>query len=459
MIQVMTTVAIRSDWVGRVIDGRFPLLQWLGGSARSSVFLTEPQGSGSQKAAIKLIVASDEDAKAYMANWAPISTLTHPHLMNLLHSGRCELDKIGLFYAVTEYADEVLSEIIAERPLAPNEVKEMLVPVLDALFYLHGRGFVHGHLKPSNIMAVNNQLRLSVDSLEFAGEPGKHYSELSIYDAPEIADKRLTSAADVWSLGVTLIEALTQQPPVWDRLSDKEPDIPESIPMPYARIARECLRLDPGSRCTLSDVNKARLETVRSVPKPASKIDKAPLAAAPVTRIRPIAIIAAVAILFAVVAFAYLQSHKTVPSTSAVHQQPVPAASVAPASVRRAQPAKRVTEKVPEPSQSRAQTSNGANAAMVKRVLPDVPQTASATIHGTVRVRIRVAVDAAGDVSNAALESAGPSRYFANLALDAARGWKFKPAQAGGQAAGGVWMLEFDFRQAGTDVTSTEVSP
>ena len=51
----MTLIDVGKNWEGRVIDGKFPLLQWLGGSEDSAVFLTERRGSGPQKAAIKLI--------------------------------------------------------------------------------------------------------------------------------------------------------------------------------------------------------------------------------------------------------------------------------------------------------------------------------------------------------------------------------------------------------------------
>ena len=263
----MTRAVIRSDWVGRIIDGRFTLLEWLGGSERSGVYLTKPQGPRSQKAAIKLIPADAGDAEAYIAGWAVTTTLSHPHLMRLFHTGRGQIDATGLLYTVTEYAEEVLSEIIPERPLTPGEANDMLVPVLDPLFYLHGQGFVHGHLNPSKILVVDNQVKLSRDRLEITGELGKHYPTLRICDAPEVATEMISPAADVWSLGITLIEALTQHPPVWDRSNDREPDVPESIPQPFADIARECLRFDPARRCTISDI-KARLEPVPISPKP-----------------------------------------------------------------------------------------------------------------------------------------------------------------------------------------------
>ena len=435
----MTTAAIRSDWVGRIIDGRFTLLQWLGGSEWSGVYLTELQGPRSQKAAIQLIPADAGDAEAYIAGWAVTTTLSHPHLMRLFHTGRCQIDTTGLLYVVTEYAEEVLSEIIPERQLTPREANEMLAPVLDALFYLHEKGFVHGHLKPSNIMVVDNQVKLSGDSLEVTGELGKHFPALRVYDAPEVATERISPAADVWSLGVTLVEALTQHPPVWDRSTNREPAVPESIPQPFADIAQECLRFDPARRCTLSDV-KARLEPARSLPNPARKTGRTVPA-----KLRVTALIAAVIVLLAVIAALQLRSHQTRPSLPTGKQRPVPTTAVLPPQ-----------SPVPGTQTSKSVAVKGA---VAERVLPDVPRSASMTIQGKVEVRIRVTVDPSGDVSNAVFDSPGVSKYFANLALQAARNWRFKPAQVDDQAVSSVWILRFQFRQTGTEVTAVEASP
>ena len=439
MVPAMNTAAIRSDWVGRVIDGRFTLLQWLGGSEWGGVFLTELQRYGSQKAAIKLIPTDAGDAEAQIAGWAATTTLSHPHLMRLFHTGRCRIDTAQLLYAVTEYAEEDLSQILPERPLTPTEAREMLDPVLDALSYLHGKGFVHGHLKPSNIMVVNNELRLSGDSLRVAGEHGKHLPTLSVYDAPERATEAISPATDVWSLGVTLVEALTQLPPVWDRSTTREPVVPESIPQPFAEIAQECLRSDPSRRCTLSYV-KVRLEPARFLAGPTSKTGRT----VP-TKLRVTALIAAVLVLFAVIAALQLRSRQTRPSLPTGKQ---PLVFTVPA----------LPPQSPVPG---TQPSKGAavKGAVSARVLPDVPRSASSTIHGKVNVSIRVTVDPSGNVSNATFDSPGASKYFANLALQAAQHWKFKPAQVDGQAVSSVWILQFTFTQTATEVTPVEASP
>jgi TonB family protein len=435
----MNTLPNRSEWTGRVIDGRFTLLQWLGGSEGSDVFLTELPKDPSQKAAIKLIPAEDRDTEARIAGWAATTTLSHPHLMRLLHTGSCEIGAARLLYAVTEYAEEVLSQILPERPLTLSETREMLDPVLDALAYLYEKGFVHGHLKPSNIMVVGDRLKLSCDSLHRAGEMVKHASPPGIYDAPESAAGPISTAADSWSLGITLVEALTQHPPVWERSTDTEPVVPESIPQPFAGIARESLRRDPARRCSLSDV-KARLASARFFPVPDSKTGKAASA-----KLRVTATIAAVLVLFAVVTALLLQSRQTQPPPPTEEKMPAPASAAA--------PPQSLVPRTPRPKAAPAKDG------VIEQVMPDVPQKALDTIRGKIAVSIRITVDPSGVVSDAAFDSPGASQYFAKRALQAARHWKFKPAQVDGQAVTSVWLLRFQFTQTGTEVTPVIASP
>jgi TonB family protein len=100
-----------------------------------------------------------------------------------------------------------------------------------------------------------------------------------------------------------------------------------------------------------------------------------------------------------------------------------------------------------------------AKGAVADRVLPDLLPSAISSIRGHVAVAVRVTVDSTGNVSNAAFDSAGPSRYFSRMALEAAQHWKFKPAQVNGQAASSIWLLHFQFTQAGTEITPVETSP
>jgi TonB family protein len=96
---------------------------------------------------------------------------------------------------------------------------------------------------------------------------------------------------------------------------------------------------------------------------------------------------------------------------------------------------------------------------VAERVLPDVLASAYKSIHGKVNVRVRVTVDPGGNVSSATLDSPGPSKYFAKVALEAGQHWRFKPAQVDGQVVSSVWILQFMFTQTATEVSPAEVYP
>jgi TonB family protein len=444
----MSTSVICEDWAGRVIDGRFTLLQWLGGTESSGVFLTELAGDRPQKAAIKLIPADAGEAEALVAGWTAATALSHPHLMRLFRTGRCRIDATEVLYVVTEYAEEKLAEIIPERPLSPAETREMLSPVLDALHYLHGKGLVHGHVRPSNIMVVENQVKLSADRLYLAGQIREHFPAPGAYDAPETATQ-MSPAADAWSLGITLVETLTQHPPRWDKSTGADPVVPESMAQPFADIARECLRREPQRRCTVDEV-KARLGaglgSGGTLSASARKADKPAPAKVPTA-----AIIVAVVALLALIAFLRFGTHKSAPVPEPAAAAPEAAAVQSPSGQPPSvEPPSHVLAIQPSEGSIVKSASKGA---VTERVMPSVPASASETIRGTVRVGVRVAVDANGNVSDATLESPGPSRYFANLALEASRRWRFKPAQGSS-----IWILNYEFRQTGTEVTPVEAS-
>jgi TonB family protein len=96
---------------------------------------------------------------------------------------------------------------------------------------------------------------------------------------------------------------------------------------------------------------------------------------------------------------------------------------------------------------------------VLNRVTPPISRAAQHSIHGRLKVSVQVSVNAVGSVFATKLESAGPSQYFANQALEAARGWKLNPPMIGGQAANSEWLLRFQFSRSGTQVTPVETKP
>ena len=94
---------------------------------------------------------------------------------------------------------------------------------------------------------------------------------------------------------------------------------------------------------------------------------------------------------------------------------------------------------------------------VVRQVLPDVSRTSLLTIHGTVRVKLRVHVDSAGNVEKVEALSAGPSRYFANKASEAAKRWTFAAPVSNGRSISSQWNLDFEFRRTITDMQAVQV--
>lgn len=445
------------QWEGEIVDGRFRLHRFLGGSDHSAVFLTD-YDQLPQKAALKFVEASPATASKLLSRWEESSSLSHPHLLRLLHTGRCQLGTAPLLYVITEAAEENLSQILPARPLAPAETEYMLRSVLEVLAYLHGRGLVHGRVKPSNIMAVGEQLKLSCDGVTRSGD--KFFlGPPTIYDPPELATAGLSPAGDIWSLGVTLIEALTQKPSVGEGIRQSDPALPDTMPAPFVEIARQCLRLDPQRRWTVADI-AARL--LPSTPAPRRRSAS--------RYVLPAAVLVALGGI--VVAPRLLNHHppaaQSPPPTAIEHTPATPDSQVEPAkpapAVPRAATPENPTVRYESPVEvaphpSVPSNSKAVRGAVAHEVIPPVSQRARSTITGKVRVSVRVGVDSSGKVIASRLESRGPSQYFAKLALESSRAWKFTPPQVNGQPTPSDWVLHYAFGRSGTEVHSVQVSP
>ncbi len=493
------------QWEGQVVAGKFHLRQYLGGSSHSAVFRTGLPEQEHQKAAIKLIPAQPDMAEVQLAQWKLAAKLSHPHLLPLFQMGSCQLSDEDLLYVVMEYAEENLSQILPERPLTPAEARDMLTPTLDALAFLHGHGFVHGHIKPSNILAAEDRLKISSDALWRMDEMRVRRATPSAYDPPEAVTGRLSPAADVWSLGVTLVEVMTQHLPEWDRAGDEDPVVPETLPAPFRDLASKCLIRDPHRRWSISDI-AMRLRHAspepqkRTVDKPQevrAKPRQAPTKSQPaLTKSRYLL----PAVAAGVVLLALLAIPKFLHRPKAWPVAPSPASSAAPTSSKvskpRPKPEPKPEERAAKPeasssarnSSASSPTSNAekqraagaispspaalrtetpskkpsagvARGEVLQQVLPDVSQKARDTIQGRVRVSVRVAVSSSGSVSEAALDSPGPSKYFADQALQAARRWEFVPAKVDGQYVPSAWLLRFTFTQSDTRVSPEQITP
>jgi TonB family protein len=447
----MNAAVAQELWKGQTIDGKFPLLEWLGGSAHSAVFRSELPGSSTQPAAIKLIRAERPDAAQQIACWRALVALSHPNLLRAFHAGHCQMSGAPWLYVAMEFAEENVDQVLPVRPLSMTEVAELLPPVLDALSFLHAQGLVHARIKPSNICAVKNQLKLSIDSVHPTNLVLKPYS-LTAFDAPESESGNLSVAADMWSLGMTLIAAFDQRPLTWSRSNTLDPVVPKSVPAPYGLIAHDCLRMNPAERCSLARI-KELLHREAPLPKP-----PAPKVTNRKTFVPPLVAVLALGAVMVGVKLRHTTASQpaAVAPAATTEQQPVerqPTASAPSAKPTAYSSRSGTVAKSPAKAPVKVVDSAPDAQGVVNQVLPQVPRSARETIHGKVRVKVRVAVNPNGDVSAANLVAPGPSRYFARLALEASRQWKFQPAGVDGQSTPAQWLLEYRFGRSSTEVT------
>jgi TonB family protein len=426
-----------TKWENLVINGVFPLRRFLGRSDHSVVFLTDCKSQRLPDAAIKLIPAGPNLAEALLAQWRTAAALAHPHLIRVFESGRCQLGGQDFIFVVMEYAEQTLAQILPNRPLTSDEVRELLLPALDALAFLHRKNLVHGQLKPPNFLVVEDQLKLASDNIRPAGPPTARSAQSSVYDPPEARDGSLSAAGDIWGLGVVIVEALTQSPPGWADQGAGTVSLPAALPATYVDIVRRCLSRNRAGRPSIGELEaQIKVAQQASVAPPARVLlrEVRAVTARQLPRARWLA--AGVAgIMIAAAIWIGLRSMPSHPNSP----QPAPAAADADRDFsQRAAP--------PAAAAQNPKASMSTPSPVLHQEIPDVPRSARESIRGNIKVTVRVSVDRAGNVVGTTLEERGSSKYFARLATEAARKWKFVAAQDPPSRA---WRLRFEFTRGG----------
>jgi hypothetical protein len=215
-----------------IVDGLYPLGALIKRSIRSTVYKTE-FGRDRLRAAIKIHEYESPGSEEQLERWRNAMELVHPNLLKIYATGSSVLNGVPIVYVVMEQADESLTGVLAERALTEDETRELLVPTLATLQYLHKKGYAHSRLSASNVLAVRDQLKLSSDNA------------IRVNEGASAAD-------DMKALGVLIVQALTQQIPNGD--GQPELAILRNAPDPFPRIVRHCLDPDSARRWTAEQV-------------------------------------------------------------------------------------------------------------------------------------------------------------------------------------------------------------
>jgi serine/threonine protein kinase len=213
--------------IGRRI-GPYRILREIGHGGMGPVFLAVRDDDAFQKqVAIKLVWPGwnrDEMLRRFIQERKILARLEHPSIARLLDGGATDE---GWPYVVMEYVDgEPISKYCDARNLSLGARLKLFSQVCEAVEYAHQQKILHRDLKPANLLVTaDGQVRLLdfgiaklLDADFESGNETLTFTGLRAmtpeYASPEQArGERLTTASDVYSLGVVLYELLSGQRP------------------------------------------------------------------------------------------------------------------------------------------------------------------------------------------------------------------------------------------------------
>ena len=267
---------------GTILEGGYELQDLLEATNAEARFKVRVLGDRELESVASLFQMAEAEIERQIELWQNVRMLRHPNLSAPLGAGRLQLDGVPLAYVVLRRADEALAAVLSERSLTAGEAGEAFMSVTQALEALHLQGWVHGCVSPDLVLAVGDYIQLPGECVRKAGIAPAAETITAKYLAAESARANLTTEADLWCLGATIFEALTQK--VWTEESREELG---ALPEPFATIALRCLETDPGTRCGLAEavaLYRGELKLpprVRTTAKSSIVASKQEMAAAP----------------------------------------------------------------------------------------------------------------------------------------------------------------------------------
>ena len=213
--------------VGTVLDSRFELERVLGAGGMGKVYAGR-QLSVDRAVAVKVLREELSESESLTARFfreaKVVASLRHANIVGLVDFGKD--DERGLLYIAMEYVDGIpLSKLMKAGRFDAALAVTVIRQICSALAEAHAAGVIHRDLKPDNVMLVTTaEGALSVKVLDFGialptGEEARLTNTGAVvgtpfYMAPEQAqDKPVTSASDIYSLGVMLFEMLSGELP------------------------------------------------------------------------------------------------------------------------------------------------------------------------------------------------------------------------------------------------------
>ncbi len=206
--------------------GRYRINEEVGRGGMGAVFAAvRDDGQFEQKVAVKVILSglnTDSIARRFRNERQILASLEHPNIARLLDGG---MSDDGLPFYVMEFIEgEPIDDYCRTRELTLHARLDLFRQVCAAVSFAHRRLIVHRDIKPSNILVTAAG---EVKLLDFGiakvvsqtnGDEQGTATQLGLmtpaYASPEqFRGEQVTTATDVYSLGVVLYKLLTDQLP------------------------------------------------------------------------------------------------------------------------------------------------------------------------------------------------------------------------------------------------------
>jgi tRNA A-37 threonylcarbamoyl transferase component Bud32 len=213
---------------GTIIDGRFEIVDFLGEGGMGTVYSARHKAMDRQ-IALKLLksnLVAEENKVARFRNEARVlSGLDHPNIIAVHAIGIAETGQP--YMAMDIVTGDSLSDAIAKRgPFPQDEALRVCIQICKGLQYAHEKKVIHRDIKPSNIILTEDAGHTSVAKLVDFGiakmldseSPQLTQTGMALgsvfYLSPGQFEGRVADASsDIYSLGCTLYEMLTGEPP------------------------------------------------------------------------------------------------------------------------------------------------------------------------------------------------------------------------------------------------------
>lgn len=204
--------------------GPYELIRCIGSGGMGTVYLVEREAAGiKQRAALKVLAPHAAGASfidRFHREQHILASLDHPNITRMLDAG---LGENGQQYLVMEFVEgKPLDVYCDEKRLTVEQRLRLFIEVCGAVDYAHRNLIVHLDLKPSNILITAGGAPKLLDFgtsklLSLDGRFTSTYSATPSYASPEhLRNEAVTTACDIYSLGVILYELLTGRRPTGD---------------------------------------------------------------------------------------------------------------------------------------------------------------------------------------------------------------------------------------------------